>query len=83
MAYLKFACIAVLPSFYLNIPSMSKDKGTKNHKKAPADKSSGKDKAPSSYKSEGKNAIGKQTTLEPFIPKPDAAFGGKLKNSKP
>ena len=34
---------------------MSKDKGQKNVKKAPADKTSVKSKAISSYKSEGKN----------------------------
>jgi len=33
---------------------MSKDKGQKNQKKAPVDKSSGKSKAGSSYKNEGK-----------------------------
>jgi hypothetical protein len=53
---------------------MSKDKGTKNQKKAPADKSAGKHL--SAYKSESKGGIGKQTTLEPFIPKPDVK-GGK------
>jgi hypothetical protein len=50
---------------------MSKDKGTKNHKKAPADKSAGK--VVSDYKSESKSSTGgKQTTLEPFVPKTDA-----------
>ena len=58
---------------------MSKDKGTKNHKKAPADKSLGKGKAVSSYKSEGKNGIDKQPTLEAFIPKPDSKSGGGRK----
>lgn len=55
---------------------MSKDKGTKNHKKAPADKSSGKGKAASAYKSESKSGSDKQPTLEAFIPKPDAKTGG-------
>jgi hypothetical protein len=35
---------------------MSKDKGSKNHKKAPADKTKGKIKPVSAYKSEGKSA---------------------------
>ncbi len=34
---------------------MSKDKGTKNVKKAPADKTKGLGKAPSAYKAEGKS----------------------------
>ena len=50
---------------------MSKDKGSKNIKKAPADKSSGKGKAVSAYKSEGKGGISKQSDIEAFIPKPD------------
>jgi hypothetical protein len=45
---------------------MSKDKGSKNHKKAPADKSDGKGKAVSSYKSEGKS---KDPALAVFVPK--------------
>jgi hypothetical protein len=60
---------------------MSKDKGSKNHKKAPADKSLGKGKAVSSYKSEGKNGIDKQPTLEPFIPKSAPKPGGNRKSS--
>jgi len=55
---------------------MSKDKGTKNHKKAPADKSLGKSKPASDYKSETKGGI-KQPTTEAFIPKPDAKTGKK------
>jgi len=51
---------------------MSKDKGTKNVKKAPADKSSGKVKAASDYKSESKSGPGKSPSLAPFGPKPDA-----------
>lgn len=56
---------------------MSKDKGTKNHKKAPADKSAGKGKVLSSYKSETKSA---QPTLEPFIPKTEFKSGGGHKS---
>lgn len=48
---------------------MSKDKGTKNHKKTPAGKSSGKGKILSAYKAENKNNQDKLNTLEPFIPK--------------
>jgi hypothetical protein len=58
---------------------MSKDKGTKNHKKAPQDKSSGKGKIVSAYKSEGKNGIDKQPTLEAFIPKAAPKTGGGQK----
>lgn len=58
---------------------MSKDKGSKNVKKAPADKSLGKGKAVSAYKSEGKNGIDKQPTLEAFIPKTDSKPGGTRK----
>ena len=56
---------------------MSKDKGTKNIKKAPADKSLGKQKAVSDYKAEGKGGINKQPALEAFVTKPDH------KNHKP
>lgn len=56
---------------------MSKDKGTKNHKKAPADKSKGKVKALSAYKSESKR---KEPTLEAFIPKTDFNTGGSHKS---
>lgn len=58
---------------------MSKDNGSKNHKKAPADKSSGKDKAVSAYKAEGKSAK-ENTTLVAFIPKSDVKTGGNNKN---
>lgn len=58
---------------------MSKDKGTKNQKKAPADKTAGKGKQVSSYKSEGKNGVDKQPTLEPFMPKQDAKTGSNRK----
>lgn len=54
---------------------MSKDKGTKNVKKAPADKADGKGKAVSAYKSESKSGQNKQPTLEAFIPKTDAKPG--------
>ena len=59
---------------------MSKDKGSKNIKKAPADKSTGKGKAESAYKSEGKNGAVKQPTQEPFIPKTDPKSGGSRKS---
>lgn len=56
---------------------MSKDKGSKNHKKKPADKSSGKKKV-SAYKSESKGKGG-QPAIEPIVPitDPKKAGGGK------
>mgnify|MGYP001392214346 CR=1 FL=1 len=57
---------------------MSKDKGSKNHKKAPADKSSGKTKAVSDYKSEGKKE--KDASLDVFVPKPNPKTGGSPKS---
>jgi hypothetical protein len=60
---------------------MSKDKGTKNHKKAPADKSSGKGKIVSAYKSESKSGQSNQSTLEAFIPKPDQKQPGGSRKS--
>lgn len=54
---------------------MSKDKGTKNHKKAPADKSAGKGKILSAYKAESKGGQDKSPTLEAFIPKLDPKTG--------
>ena len=59
---------------------MSKDKGGKKEvKKAPADKSGGKGKPISSYKSE--NGGGKSgPNIEAFAPKPDAKAGGKPKS---
>ena len=57
---------------------MSKDKGSKNHKKAPADKTSGKSKAVSAYKSEGK--IGQKPIIEGLVPKPEAKSGGNNKS---
>jgi hypothetical protein len=50
---------------------MSKDKGSKNHKKAPADRSAGKIKATSAYKSEGKSELDKNHSLDVFLPKAD------------
>ncbi len=47
---------------------MSKDKGSKNHKKAPADKTKSKSKPISDYKSEGKSA---SPALPIFTPKPE------------
>ena len=54
---------------------MSKDKGSKNEKKAPADKSGGKTKALSSYKSESKSG-GKGANIEAFSPKTEPKSGG-------
>lgn len=47
---------------------MSKDKGQKNVKKAPADKSNGKIKPVSDYKSESKS---KSSAAVPLVPKKD------------
>jgi hypothetical protein len=47
---------------------MSKDKGTKNHKKSPADRTKGNPKPGSAYKNEGKSA---SPTLSAFMPKPE------------
>jgi hypothetical protein len=59
---------------------MSKDKGSKNHKKAPADKTSGKSKE-SDYKSEGKSGSAANPNLEVFAPKTDPkTIGGKKKS---
>ncbi len=57
---------------------MSKDKGSKNHKKAPADKSSGKGKVLSAYKSESKSGPG-NPALDAFAPKPESNKGGSHK----
>lgn len=59
---------------------MSKDKGTKNHKKPPADKSSGKGKVLSDYKSESKSGVTKSPTLEAFLPKNDNKTDRNQKN---
>lgn len=58
---------------------MSKDKGgKKEQKKSPADKSGGKSKPISSYKTE--NGGGKSAaSIEAFAPKADAKAGGKAK----
>lgn len=56
---------------------MSKDKGSKNHKKAPADKSAGKSKSESDYKSEGKS---KEPALDTFTPKNSSKSGGNNKS---
>jgi len=58
---------------------MSKDKGSKNKKKSPANKATGKTKTPSSYQDENKKGS-KNPTLEPFIPKPEPKSGGKDKS---
>lgn len=58
---------------------MSKDKGTKNVKKAPADKTKGKAKAVSAYKSEGKNSL---SVIESFIPKVNSKTDGSQKTKK-
>jgi hypothetical protein len=55
---------------------MNKDKGSKNHKKAPASKADGKTKVLSSYKQEGKS---KETSLVAFAPKIDPKAEGKDK----
>lgn len=55
---------------------MSKNKGTKNTKKAPADKSHGKEKHVSDYKSEGKI---KDPTLSAFAPKSELKIDGSAK----
>lgn len=60
---------------------MSKDKGSKNKKKAPADKNSGKTKVQSSYQEEN-NSKNQDTTLDAFAPKPAAKGGGKDKSQK-
>jgi hypothetical protein len=49
---------------------MSKDKGSKNIKKAPADKSAGLGKKQSDYKSETKSGYGKPAS-DTLIPKKD------------
>lgn len=56
---------------------MSKDKGSKNHKKSPADKSKSKGKVLSAYKSE---SVRKEPTLEAFKPKTDFDTGRSQKS---
>ena len=53
---------------------MSKDKGQKNQKKSPADKTSGKIKVGSSYKNEGKSEKDNGVS-EAFHPKPVVKSG--------
>lgn len=48
---------------------MSKDKGQKNQKKAPADRTAGKSKEGSSYKNEGKSS-NTNSVVDTFHPKP-------------
>lgn len=60
----------------IKIQNMSKDKGSKNHKKAPADRSNGKVKIESSYKSEGKL---KDPAIAAFVPNPEFKQFGKDK----
>jgi hypothetical protein len=59
---------------------MSKDKGSKNHKKPPADKSSGKGKVLSAYKSESKSGLTKSPPLAAFMPKTDTKKSGTDKS---
>jgi hypothetical protein len=55
---------------------MSKDKGQKNQKKAPADNSSGTKKEGSSYKNEGKKS-GQSVEIDAFQPKAPSKSGKK------
>ena len=57
---------------------MSKDKGQKNHKKSPADKSAGKIKSGSSYKQEGKISD-KPMGIDVFAPKSSGKPGSAHK----
>lgn len=57
---------------------MSKDKGSKNKEKAPADKAAVKSK--SAYQDEGKSGTDKQPIPETTTPKPDPKGGGKRKS---
>jgi hypothetical protein len=58
---------------------MSKDKGSKDKKKAPASKTGGKEKVMSAYKSEGKGGAEKPG-IGAFSPKPT---GKAAQNPKP
>jgi hypothetical protein len=71
--------VEIHPSIKFN--SMSKDKGGKNAKKAPASKLNGKVKAVSDYKMESKTGYGKEPTLNVFAAKPPATpkGGGSVK----
>ena len=53
---------------------MSKDKGQKNQKKSPADRTAGKSKEGSSYKNEGKSSD-KKNAVDTFHPKPTGKTG--------
>jgi len=55
---------------------MSKDKGQKNQKKAPADKTLGKSKEGSSYKNENKNSD-RNNIVETLQPKSTGKSGKK------
>lgn len=59
---------------------MSKDKGVKNIKKPPADKTKGKGKVLSAYKSETGSGQFKDPKIGAFIPKPDNKSGGSGKS---
>ena len=50
---------------------MSKDKGSKNIKKAPADKTSGKTKHVSDYKAESKSKGATLTVIPKLVSKPE------------
>lgn len=58
-----------------------KDKGGKKQKKAPADKSTGKGKTISAYKSESKSGNDNQGALDVFVPKPAPKPDGKKHKS--
>ncbi len=58
---------------------MSKNKGNKNHKKAPANKADGKVKVLSAYKSEGKEGVGSDPALDVFATKNSSKKGGSSK----
>ena len=65
---------------FLKSNIMSKDKGVKNIKKAPADKTKGKGKVVSAYKSEGKSSYGTDSRHDVSTPKSDSKTGNS-KNS--
>ncbi|MBK9016354.1 MAG: hypothetical protein IPM82_21060 [Saprospiraceae bacterium] len=59
---------------------MSKDKGGKNAKKAPAGKATGKTKIVSDYKAESKTGYGKDPAPNVFAPKPATKGAGSPKS---
>lgn len=61
---------------------MSKDIGAKNHKKSHEDKTSGKTKAVSDYKSESKSSGSKATVIEAFNVKSDNKTSKTSKKSR-